>query len=32
MPYSPPLEKLVLPNDERILQAIRQVCYLNAGA
>jgi pyruvate dehydrogenase E1 component beta subunit len=27
MPYSPPLEKLVLPSDERILAAIRRVTY-----
>lgn len=29
MPYAPPLEKLVLPSDERILDAIRRVCYLD---
>jgi pyruvate dehydrogenase E1 component beta subunit len=27
MPYSPPLEKLVLPNADRIKDAIRRVCY-----
>jgi pyruvate dehydrogenase E1 component beta subunit len=27
MPYSPPLEKIVLPNDERILAALRKVTY-----
>ncbi len=27
MPYSPPLEKLVLPNADRIKAAIRAVCY-----
>jgi pyruvate dehydrogenase E1 component beta subunit len=29
MPYSPPLEKLVLPTDDRIKDAIRRVCYLD---
>jgi len=29
MPYSPPLEKLVLPSDDRIKDAIRRVCYLD---
>jgi pyruvate dehydrogenase E1 component beta subunit len=27
MPYSPPLEKIVLPNDERIIAALRKVTY-----
>jgi pyruvate dehydrogenase E1 component beta subunit len=27
MPYSPPLEKLVLPSEDRIQAAIRRVCY-----
>lgn len=27
MPYSPPLEKIVLPSEERIHAAIRRVCY-----
>jgi pyruvate dehydrogenase E1 component beta subunit len=27
MPYSPPLEKLVLPNDDRIREALRKVTY-----
>jgi pyruvate dehydrogenase E1 component beta subunit len=27
MPYSPPLEKLVLPSEERIHAALRRVCY-----
>ena len=29
MPYAPPLEKFVLPNDERIQAAIKRVCYLD---
>ncbi len=29
MPYAPPLEKQVLPNDDRIKAAIRRVCYLD---
>lgn len=29
MPYSPPLEKLVLPTEDRIKDAIRRVCYLD---
>lgn len=29
MPYSPPLEKIVLPNEERIAAAIKRVCYLD---
>lgn len=29
MPYAPPLEKLVLPNDERIIAALRKATYLD---
>lgn len=29
MPYSPPLEEKVLPNRERILEALREVAYLD---
>jgi pyruvate dehydrogenase E1 component beta subunit len=29
MPYSPPLEKLVLPSDERIVAALRRAAYLD---
>ncbi|MFT5991719.1 MAG: pyruvate dehydrogenase E1 component beta subunit [Bradymonadia bacterium] len=29
MPYSPPLEKIVLPTEDRIKAAIRRVCYID---